>query len=110
MKSFASYIPIDRRQALANHQTLPEYASGSVLFADISGFTFFTDALTKELGQTHAAEAMTHELNRFYNALISEVHRYRGSVIGFVGDAITCWFPDATGLSATACAFWALPI
>ena len=104
MKSFASYIPIDRRQALANDQTLPEYASGSVLFADISGFTSFTDALTKELGQTHAAEAMTHQLNRFYSALISEVHRYRGSVIGFVGDAITCWFADSTGLSATACA------
>jgi class 3 adenylate cyclase len=104
MPSLTSYIPMDRRQALANKQTLPEYASGSVLFADISGFTPLTDALTKELGQTRAAEAMTHQLNHFYTALIAEVHRYRGSVIGFVGDAITCWFDDATGLPATACA------
>ncbi|MGB0385339.1 MAG: tetratricopeptide repeat protein [Ardenticatenaceae bacterium] len=103
MQSLTSYIPMDRRQTLANQQTLPEYASGSVLFADISGFTPLTDALTKELGQTRAAEAMTQQLNHFYTALIAEVHRYRGSVIGFVGDAITCWFDDASGLSATAC-------
>jgi len=95
---------MDRRQALANHNTLPNRAQGCVLFTDISGFTPLTSTMTKELGHTRAAEAITHQLNRFYAALIVEVHRYRGSVIGFVGDAITCWFAEDEGLRATACA------
>src|SRR4030095_13785000 len=34
------------------------------------------------------------QLNRVYTVLIDAVHRYRGSVIAFSGDAITCWFDD----------------
>ena len=104
MPQLSSYIPMDRRQALANHETLPNRALGCLLFTDISGFTPLTSAMTKELGHTRAAEAITENLNKFYTALIAEVHRYRGSVIGFVGDAITCWFAEDEGLQATACA------
>ena len=31
-----------------------------------------------------------------YSALIAQVDRYRGSVISFSGDAITCWFDDSS--------------
>ena len=31
-------------------------------------------------------------MNLVYDALIGQVDRYGGSVIGFAGDAITCWF------------------
>ena len=37
-----------------------------------------------------------------YDAIIAELHRYRGSVIGFSGDAITCWFDGDDGRKATA--------
>ena len=37
------------------------------------------------------------------SALIAQVHAYRGSVIGFSGDAITCWFDGDDGRRATAC-------
>ena len=40
-----TYLPIDRRQALARGETLPERTEGAGLFADISGFTALTDAL-----------------------------------------------------------------
>jgi class 3 adenylate cyclase len=41
-----------------------------------------------------------------YDALIMQVHAYGGSVIGFAGDAITCWFDEADeqpSMRATAC-------
>lgn len=94
------YVPMDRRQALARGETLPERTRGAALFADISGFSPLTAALAAELGLQRGAEELTRLLNQVYGALIDEVHRYGGSVIGFSGDAITCWLdqdPDLTG-------------
>ncbi|MGC9396129.1 MAG: tetratricopeptide repeat protein [Anaerolineae bacterium] len=106
-RTFNVYIPRDRRQALLLGETLPDRTQGSALFADISGFTPLTAALARTLGPRLGAEELTHQLNRVYDALIAEVERYGGSVIGFAGDAITCWFagdsPDAP-LRAAACA------
>ena len=39
MESLLAFIPEDRRLALAAGHELPDRARGSVLFADISGFT-----------------------------------------------------------------------
>ncbi|MCI0647965.1 MAG: AAA family ATPase, partial [Chloroflexi bacterium] len=106
MHSLTAFIPMDRRQALARGDSLPDRTSGAALFADISGFTPLTNALVEELGPQRGPEELTRQLNRIYSALIAEVHRYRGSVIGFSGDAIMCWFegqPAATS-RATACA------
>jgi adenylate cyclase len=86
------YIPMDRRQALVRGSSLPDRTTGAALFADISGFTPLTEALTRTLGPKDGAEELTHRLNRVYDALIAQVDRYGGSVIGFAGDAITCWF------------------
>jgi class 3 adenylate cyclase/predicted ATPase len=97
------YIPMDRRQALAAGETLPENSHGTALFADISGFTPLTEALTRSLGARQGAEELTRQLNRVYDALIAEVDRYHGSVIGFSGDAITCWFDGGPWL-AVGCA------
>jgi class 3 adenylate cyclase len=47
------------------------------------------------------AEELPLYLNAICDALIGEVFRFGGSVIGFAGDAITCWF-DAP--LAAACA------
>ena len=73
------------------------------MFADISGFTPLTATLAEELGPRRGVEELTHQLNRIYGALIAEVHRYGGSVIGFSGDAITCWFDQDAGRAGTAC-------
>jgi adenylate cyclase len=103
------YIPMDRRQALARGADLPDRMTGTALFADVSGFTPLTDALTGSLGAKRGAEELTRQLNAVYDALIDQVDRWHGSVIGFSGDAITCWFDDedTPGLGArraTACA------
>ena len=96
------YLPMDRRQALVHGVTLPESSSGSVLFADISGFTPMTETLAKELGRKRGAEELTRILNQVYGALIEIVHQFHGSVVGFSGDAITCFFDGDEGLLAVA--------
>src|SRR5689334_3411056 len=94
MESLHAYIPMDRRLALAHGVDLPDHVSGAALFADISGFTPLTEALVSALGPQRGAEELTVWLNQIYDALITEIEKYRGSVIGFSGDAITCWFDD----------------
>jgi CheY-like chemotaxis protein len=92
----AVYIPMDRRRALVNGVSLPEKTHGAALFADVSGFVPLTAALAGELGPERGAEELTRQLDRVYGALADEVHRYRGSVVNFSGDAIICWF-DGNG-------------
>ena len=98
MDLLAAYLPADRLHALAGGATLPSRARGTVLFADISGFTPLTEALVRTLGPRRGAEELARQLNEVYDALIAEVDRFGGSVIGFGGDAITCWFDDAERL------------
>jgi adenylate cyclase len=102
--NMTAYIPIDRRQGMAAGQDLPDRIQGAVLFADISGFTPLTEMLIKTLGHRRGAEALTQHLNMVYDALITKAHEYRGSVVGFSGDAITCWFEDDDGQRAVASA------
>jgi len=104
MDSLLAFIPEDRRLALAGGYELPDRATGSVLFADISGFTPLTAALAQELGVQRGAEEVLNQINPVYEAIIAELHRYGGSVMGFAGDSITCWLDDDDGLRGVACA------
>jgi adenylate cyclase len=104
MDTPSAYIPIDWRHALARGEELPQRMVGAALFADISGFTPLTESLALELGPRRGAEELAVHLNRVYDALIAELHRYGGSVIGFSGDAITCWLNGEDGNGRDACA------
>ena len=116
MEALHAYIPTDRRFALARGSDLPDQTAGAALFADISGFTPLTEAIVEALGPQRGAEELTRWLNQIYDALLAEIESYRGSVISFSGDAITCWFDDqeqqsihahlntSAALRATACA------
>jgi predicted ATPase/class 3 adenylate cyclase len=104
IESLIAYIPMDRRQVLATGADLPERMQGSALFADISGFTPMTEALSQALGAQQGAEELTRYLNMVYDALVNQLHAFGGSVIGFSGDAITCWFDGDSGIRAAGCA------
>ena len=103
-KIAAAYLPSDRRRALARGETLPETSAGIVLFADISGFTPLTAACVEALGPTRGAEVATRHLNAVYDALVSEIHGRGGSIVGFSGDGMLCWFAqdDAGGAAGAA--------
>ena len=98
-----TYLPMDRRHAIAGGDELPVDATGSVLLADISGFTPLTEALVAGLGPRRGAEELTTLLNDVYTAIIDCVHRFGGSVVSFIGDALVSWFADDAGRRAAAC-------
>lgn len=100
MSQLHTYLPQDRLRALAREKTLPDRTTGSALFADISGFTQLTEGLRNTLGPRRGTEELTRYLDTVYSALIAEIERFGGSVLGFAGDAITCWFEDAPSKAA----------
>ena len=99
----AAYLPMDRRQAVARGFALPESSIGTVLVADISGFTPLTESFARELGLQRGAEEVTRVINQVYAVLIEHAHQHGGSVVGFGGDAITCWFAGESSRPAVAC-------
>jgi class 3 adenylate cyclase/tetratricopeptide (TPR) repeat protein len=100
MSNLHTYLPQDRLRAFARGETLPDRTSGAALFADISGFTVSTETFTRELGSRRGIEELTREVNAVYDALITEIEKYGGSVISFAGDAITCWFEETDQTSS----------
>src|SRR4029079_19126169 len=103
LQHLQAYIPGDRLRALVRQEAIPDRVRGSALFADISGFTPLTEALSAELGAHRGAEELTKHLNRIFHALIEDLHRFGGEVIYFGGDAITCWFDGDDGMLAATC-------
>ncbi len=95
------YLPIDRRAALLRDATLPDRAHGAVMFADVTGFTPLAESLAQALGSRRGAEELTALLNQVYSALVTQIEQFGGSVIGFSGDAITCWFDENMRLVAS---------
>ncbi len=104
LDALSVYIPEDRRQAIARGEMLPERMQGAALFADISGFTPLTEALVHHHGPQRGAEELISHLDRVYNTIIEQLHQYSGSVIGYSGDAITCWLDGDDGRRAIAAA------
>jgi adenylate cyclase len=98
-----AYIAGDRRRSLASHRPIPDRVSGSALFADISGYTPLTEAFVAEYGPRRGAEEITAAINRVFDAVLGELHRFGGSVIYFAGDAVTCWLDSDDGSLAVAC-------
>ena len=99
-----AYIPRDRRRAMSQSLEMPDRISGAALFADISGFTPLTEALTRELGPQRGSEELTANIGRVFHAVIGELDAFRGDVIYFSGDAITCWIDGDDGTAACAAA------
>lgn len=63
---------------------------GTVLFADLAGFTALTENLAR-IGK-EGAEELTRILNAFFSAQIGVVHAAGGDVLRFGGDAVTVFF------------------
>ncbi|MBS0325589.1 MAG: response regulator [Proteobacteria bacterium] len=104
-ESAAAWVPMDRRIALIEGRELSGNVEGCALIADVAGFTVLAEAFAQALGALRGAEELTRQVNRALALVTDEVHRYRGSVIGFGGDAITCWFDGDAARRAVACAF-----
>lgn len=100
LSALAAYIPRDRVEHIIHGRRLDE--DGVAMIADISGFTPLTEALTHGLSADHGAEELTRALDSVFTPLIEQVHRYRGSVIKFGGDALIVWFGREKRVRITA--------
>jgi len=103
--SLAAHIPLDRRHALVDDREISGLRDGAALLADIAGFSGITDELVRRWGPRRGAEELNRLLERVYGALVAEVHAEGGSVLGYAGDAIQCWFDGDDGQRAHRCAF-----
>jgi class 3 adenylate cyclase/tetratricopeptide (TPR) repeat protein len=67
---------------------------GSLLFADLSGFTSLSEKLSV-LGK-QGAEEVSGVVNRLFEALVAEVLNHQGVLLKFGGDALTAFFDTAS--------------
>jgi class 3 adenylate cyclase/predicted ATPase len=97
LQAYARYIPGQLvQQQLANPIAGKVYGAfwdGSLLFADLSGFTALSAELS-ELGK-QGAEEVSGVVNRLFNALVAEVLAHHGALLKFGGDALTAFFDNA---------------
>lgn len=99
-----AYLPPDRAAAILQGAPLPASDSGAVLFSDISGFTPLTEAVIARYGPRRGGEHFSDRLNAVYDALITEVERFGGSIVNFAGDAMMVWFSGDDGSRAVTTA------
>lgn len=72
---------------------------GSILFADLSGFTARSGQLS--LLGVQGAEELSALITTLFGALVAEVHAHGGSLLKFGGDALTAFLiqlPWVTGM------------
>ncbi len=70
-----------------------QYLSGTVLLADLSGFTSLANQLST-LGR-HGNEALSAVVNRLFTGLLEDLHSHGGGLVKFGGDALTAFFDSS---------------
>ncbi|MCP4542107.1 MAG: tetratricopeptide repeat protein [Chloroflexi bacterium] len=96
LRTVSTYLP---RQVVVPLLADPEpgkveggFTYGTVMFADISGFTAMSEKLS-QLG-TEGAEIVTGIINRLFTALLKVADHYGGDLLKFGGDALLVFFGD----------------
>lgn len=89
--SVSSYLPALMLRRFAHDPRLPteptvEHWFGTVLFADMSGFTTLTETLAEQ--GAAGAEQLTQIINNYFSQLINVIHAHGGDVVKFAGDAL----------------------
>lgn len=96
----ASLVRQVRRQPKPG-QADGEFVEGTLLFADISGFTAMSEKLS-QIGR-EGAEEVTAVVNQYFDAMLDILRAYDGQLIRFGGDALLGLFSElgSSGNSAT---------
>ncbi len=94
LRTISTYLP---RQVVAPLLADPilgrvegSFVNGTVMFADISGFTAMSETLSR-LGKA-GAEEITAIVNHFFTALLKISDHYGGDLLKFGGDALLIFF------------------
>ncbi len=81
-------------------EALVRSLDGTVMFADVSGFTALSERLAR--AGREGAERLTDVINSCFTALLAEAYSNGASLIKFGGDALLLWF-DGADHPARAC-------
>jgi class 3 adenylate cyclase len=81
-------------------QAQGRFVEGTLLFADISGFT----AMSEKLSQTgrEGAEEVTAVVNKYFDQMLAILKDYKGELIRFGGDALLGLFEEGSGTYSSA--------
>jgi class 3 adenylate cyclase len=96
LKATASHLPAYLVEQVAQQpvpgQTHGRFITGTLLFADISGFTAMSERLSR-IGR-EGAEEVTTIINRYYDVMLAILRQYNGQLIKFGGDALLGLFAE----------------
>ncbi len=95
------YLPriVLRRVAEAPAEPV-QLLDGTMVFADVSGFTRLSERLARR--GTEGAEQLVDTINSCFTALLAEAYSNGGSLLKFGGDALLLWF-EGDGHVLRAC-------
>ena len=101
-RTLESYVPRMLLPRLAAPTSdLLEMRDGTMVFADVSGFTRLSERLART--GKEGAEHLVDAINACFSALLADAFALGGSLLKFGGDAMLLWF-DGDGHVLRACA------
>ncbi len=91
----STYLPHPLVEALkrdpAQAQVAGEPLEGTLLFADVSGFTALSERLADQ--GSVGVETLTGHINTYFDAMVQILARSAGALLKFAGDALLAYFP-----------------
>lgn len=114
LRTVATYVPRHLALALLQRPLPPveqvkgQFLEGTLLFADISGFTNLSEAL-REKGGKGGAEEIVRIINQYLDKMLEILFAHEGRLIKFGGDAMLCLFTgERQGAMNAIRAAWAM--
>ncbi len=96
LRIISTYIPeslvLRKIQKGADKKQSGRFVSGTLLFADVNGFTALTEKLSSH--GYEGSEEITRILNLFFREMIQIIFKYRGDLLKYGGDAMMIFFSD----------------
>lgn len=96
LEATTSHLPASLVRQVRRHpqpgQADGEFVEGTLLFADISGFTAMSEKLS-QIGR-EGAEEVTEVVNRYFDAMLDILRAHDGQLIRFGGDALLGLFTE----------------
>ena len=101
VSTVAGYVPelvLRRLEADRQGAKIPvaDHFTGSILIADVSGFTTITEQLAQHGAE--GAEELTQLLNEYFGRIIDRIDAHGGDVVRFAGDAILAVWPSSNSM------------
>lgn len=99
LEATTTHLPESLVKQVKEHQTVGQaggrFVQGTLLFADISGFTAMSEKLS-QIGR-EGAEEVTAVVNRHFAVMLGILRDYKGELIRFGGDALLGMFEEGHG-------------